>query len=92
MRSIKYECTKRILVPLGEDAIRREITLYIDWYNQNRPHQALGGRIPMDVYLGIEDEVICFETHDENAISVRLVVTRIRNRRHLPIVDLKRVA
>ncbi|MDP6381368.1 MAG: DDE-type integrase/transposase/recombinase, partial [Phycisphaerae bacterium] len=74
MRSIKDECTRRILVPLREDAIRREITFYIDWYNQRRPHQSLGGRIPMEVYFGIEEEIICLETRGENAISIRLVV------------------
>ena len=82
MRSIKDECTRRILVPLGEDGIRREVALFMNWYNQHRPHQSLGGRIPMDVYFGIEDEIIRFETRGENAISIRLEVTRIESRRH----------
>jgi transposase InsO family protein len=86
MRSIKDECTRRTLVPLSEDGIRREVTLYIDWYNQRRSHHSLGGRIPMEVYFGIEEEIICFETRGENAISIRLVITHIENRRHLPIV------
>jgi hypothetical protein len=46
----------------------------------------------MDVYFGIEDEIICFETRGENAISIRLEVTRIESRRHLPIIELKRAA
>ncbi len=40
----------------------------------------------MEVYFGIEEEIICFETRGENAISIRLVITHIENRRHLPIV------
>ncbi|MBW8034776.1 MAG: transposase family protein [Planctomycetes bacterium] len=92
MRSIKDECTRRILVPLREDAIRREITLYTDWYNQNRPHQSLGGRIPMDVYFGIEDEITRIETRGEDAVPIQLIVMRIKKRRHLPIVELKHVA
>jgi len=89
---MKEECTRRILVPLGEKAVRKELTLYINWHNQNRPHQALGGRIPMDVYFGIKDEIIRFKTRGEDAISIRLIVTRIENRRHLSIVELKRAA
>ncbi len=92
MRSIKDECTRRIIVPLGEDGIRREVALFMNWYNQHRPHQSLGGRIPMDVYFGIEDEIIRFETRGETAISIRLEVTRIESRRHLPIIELKRAA
>ncbi len=92
MRSIKDECTRRILVPLREDAIRREITFYIDWYNQNRPHQSLGGRIPMDAYFGIDDEITRFETRGEDAVPIQLIVTRFESRRHLPIVELKRAA
>ena len=92
MRSIKDECTRRILVPLGEDAIRREVTLYIDWYNQNRPHQSLGGRISTDVYFGIDDEFTRFETRGEHAVPIQLIVTRFESRRHLSIVELKRAA
>ena len=92
MRSIKDECTRRILVPLREDDIRKEITLYTDWYNQHRPHQSLGGRIPMDIYFGIEEDIVSFETRGENAISIRLAVTHIESRGHLPVVELKRAA
>ena len=92
IRSMKNECTRCILVPLREDGIRREITLYTDWYNQFRPHQAFGGRIPMDVYFGSEDEITHFETRGEDAVSISLVVTRLDGRRHLPIVELKRAA
>ena len=92
IRSIKNECTRRILVPLSLEGVRSEITLYINWYNQHRPHQALGGRIPMDVYYGIEDDITRLETRGEDANSIRLVVTRLDNRRHLPIVELKRAA
>ncbi len=92
IRSMKNECTRRILVPLSEKGIHSEITLYINWYNQHRPHQALGGRIPMDVYYGIEDDITRLKTRGEDANSIRLVVTRLDNRRHLPIVELKSAA
>ena len=92
IRSMKNECTRRILVPLSEDGIRREITLYINWYNQHRPHQTLGGRTPLEVYFGMEYEITRSETRGEDAVSISLVVTRLDGRRHLPIVELKRAA
>jgi transposase InsO family protein len=41
MRSMKNECTRRILVPLGLDAMRRELAFYVHWYNEHRPSMAL---------------------------------------------------
>jgi putative transposase len=52
MRSMKTECTRRMLVPLRLDAMRLEIALYVVWHNQHRPSQALGGRTPWEVYDG----------------------------------------
>jgi transposase InsO family protein len=49
MRSLKSECTRRILVPLQLEAMRRELALYVYWYNQHRPSMALGGRTPREV-------------------------------------------
>jgi hypothetical protein len=53
MRSLKTECTRRILVPLWLDAMRREIALYVVWHNQYRPSQALSGRTPWEVHAGL---------------------------------------
>ena len=43
--------------------MRRELNLYVSWYNGFRPHQGLDGRVPMDVYRGIlvshEDREAC---------------------------------
>jgi hypothetical protein len=32
------------------DEVRGELKLYCGWYNEHRPHQALGGRKPLEVY------------------------------------------
>jgi putative transposase len=53
IRSMKTECTRRMLVPVRLDAMRLEIRLYVLWYNQHRPNQALGGRTPCEVYEAI---------------------------------------
>ena len=52
IRSMKSECTRRILVPLALEAMRRELTMYVAWFNEHRPSQALGGRTPNEVYKG----------------------------------------
>lgn len=33
IRSLKEECTRRILVPLRGEAMCAEVAFYIDWYN-----------------------------------------------------------
>jgi transposase InsO family protein len=53
VRSMKSECTRRILVPLRLGAMRRAIASYAAWYAEHRPHMALGGRTPLEVYRGL---------------------------------------
>jgi len=50
IRSIKEECTRRILVPLRLEAMRTELSLYAGWYNEHRPHEWLEGKTPKEVY------------------------------------------
>ncbi len=50
MRSMKNECTRRILIPLTLDGMRREIALYVFWYNEFRPSMALAGKTPLEVF------------------------------------------
>ena len=35
-------------------SIRREVSLYIVWYNEHRPHSAVGGKTPKEVYDNLE--------------------------------------
>ena len=53
IRSMKNECTRRVLVPLAMEAMRRELTFYFAWYNEYRPSQAIGGRTPKEAYEGL---------------------------------------
>ena len=54
IRSMKNECTRHIRVPLQLEAMRREVGLYVTWYNEHRPNQALGGRTPREVHSDIQ--------------------------------------
>jgi transposase InsO family protein len=47
---LKNECTRVILVPLRNELFRREFMCYADWFNQDRPHSALDGKTPHEVY------------------------------------------
>lgn len=53
IKTIKDEYLRRITVPLRHRQMRGEIAVYIDWYNEHRPHTWLGGRTPNEVYHGL---------------------------------------
>jgi putative transposase len=52
IRTLKNECTRRLLVPYQRRAFRRELTLYIDWHNGHRPHDALDSATPDEIFFG----------------------------------------
>jgi putative transposase len=51
IRTLKHECTRRIIVPRLRSNFRREVTTFVDWYNQHRPHTTLGGSTPDEIYF-----------------------------------------
>jgi transposase InsO family protein len=53
IRTIKSECTRRLLIPYRRDSFRREMALFATWYNGHRPSEALDGRTPDEVYHGL---------------------------------------
>jgi hypothetical protein len=48
--TMKNEGTRRHLVSLRRETFRGELVLFIDWYNEYRPHTTLGGKTPEEVY------------------------------------------
>ena len=50
---MKEECTRRIVVPIDRMDFETEIFLWRDWYNSHRPHMALNGKTPDEVYFNL---------------------------------------
>jgi len=87
-RSLKTEGTRRIALPFGLAAMRKEIDLYAHWYNHHRPHRALNGRTPYEVC----DTTSAAPAHRATDNDLTLVVGFLEGRRHLPVVRLRRAA
>jgi transposase InsO family protein len=50
IQTVKNGCTRRLLVPYTNAAMRHELTLFSTWYNQERPHEWLAGATPDEAY------------------------------------------
>ncbi len=102
IRSMKQECTRCVLVPLSLAAMRREVRLYAIWYNTLRPHMTLVGKTPREVYDGrtLKRRRIEPRPHWTHGLrrrgaggdKVRLEVSYVEGRKHLPVVELRRAA
>jgi len=101
IRSMKQDALGRILVPLSLGGMRREVRAYSVWYNDHRPHTTLGGRAPRDV-CEKKRRRRRFEPRARwprgplrrgNAGDrLRVVVSYVEGRRHLPVIELRRAA
>ena len=103
IKSLKDEWLRRLVISLRFEAMRHDLSAYASWFNEHRPHQALGGSTPFEVYEGHTpaNQTRRFEPrtkwpvrHDEALSCVRLTlsVTYHHGRRHLPIIELKQAA
>ena len=92
--SLKDEWLRRICIPLRRDAMRREISSYICWFAEERPHQGLGGRTPKEAYEGVSARNgTTTEKQEPHAIPHSELVVRFHEgRKQLPIVELERAA
>gem|GEM_PF-2945926 len=90
MRSLKQECTLQIRVPQNPDDMRSILSLYLAWYNEFRPHQGLGGRVPMDLCLDIDTRADPIETREKDGVipSCSSPFSKINAINHLPMVHL----
>jgi putative transposase len=108
IRTLKTECTRRIVIPLDLKRFYAEITLYLKWYNEHRPHSSLEGRTPNEVSENRipRKELPRFETRprasptngekpiplSKRSTNLRLDISYLEDRKHLPIVTLRNAA
>ena len=91
IRTIKTECTRRILVPFRKRDMLAELKFYGRWYNEWRSHEALGGAAPNDVY-NRRRRSRRHKVRGKRAVRLVLDVGRFAGRRHLPVVRLRKAA
>ena len=82
--------------------MRREVHLYGIWYNTQRPHMGLAGKTPHEVYASRTARRRRFEPRPHwphrlrrrgaGGDTVRLEVSYVEGRKHLPVIDLLRAA
>jgi transposase InsO family protein len=102
IRSMKDECTRLLLTPMSLAGMRRELRLYTIWYNTQRTHMGLGGKTPQEVYEGRARRRRRFEPRPRwphgrhrrktGGDKFDLDVTYIEDRKHLPVIELRRAA
>jgi transposase InsO family protein len=51
IRTMKAEALRRILVPRDRRPFRREVSLFVEWYNGHRPHSASQAASPDEIYF-----------------------------------------
>jgi hypothetical protein len=87
--------SSRLLIAFFADKVRtcrwlqRRLGVFRDWYNEVRPHQALGGRTPEEAWAGTErPEPEAILAHDaQPEITVRR--KRFRGDHGLPVFDIR---
>ena len=103
IKSLEEEWLRRLIIPLRLDAMRSDLSVYMSWFNEHRPHQSLEGRTPREVYyhLAPANAARRFEPREKwptrrqrGAPGPRtaFVVSYYEGRRQLPIFELRQAA
>jgi hypothetical protein len=80
----------------------RELDSFTTWYNEYRPHMGLAGATPDEIYRGARSarDGLRFEPRPkypargcklraQKGTHLDLLVTRLRGKAHLPIIELR---
>src|SRR6516162_3447908 len=111
IQTLKRDCTRRLIVPYSDAAMKTELLPFQSWYNRYRPHETLRGAGPDEVYARVA--AACAKPRFEprgkwparspcaaprakidgrRGARLELHVSYVEGRRHMPIVELERVA
>ena len=90
--SLKSEYLRRILVPMRLTDIRHELSRYLAWHHDHRPHETLNNRTPMEAYLGMKPRGVAASRQPARDSPLALHVTFLDDHRRLPIVTLSAAA
>jgi transposase InsO family protein len=52
IRTSKDDCTRRLVVLFRSVALERELSLFVVWYNADRPHETLHAQTPDEAHFG----------------------------------------
>ena len=103
-RTIKSEGLRRILLPLRAEQMLIEVELVVRWYNELRPHRRFDGATPAEIKAAVVPATkrprfetrsrypVTAELRAERGVVLELDVTYLEQRRHLPVVGLRRAA
>ena len=103
IKSLKQEWLRRLIIPLRLERMRNDLSAYAFWFNEHRPHQALNGCTPREVF---EHRIPANQSRhfelrpgwsaDQGdalpCVHLTLSVTYHERRKHLPIIELKQAA
>jgi transposase InsO family protein len=105
MKTLKDEGLRRIVVPFRLEEMVREVDLFVDWYNTERPHMSLRGATPSEIERGVRSarDGPRFETRKsyptrdvelraDAGTAVELCVRCCEGRAHLPVIEVRAAA
>jgi len=111
IKSLKNEGTRKITVPFRLDAMRLELSYYVNWYNDFRPHSYIDGKTPKELFedlvpanskpryeprsrwpRGSSCAAPQAKIKGNPGAEFVLIIGFLEGRRHLPMIELKRVA
>jgi putative transposase len=107
-RTLKGECTRRIIVPFRQKTMLDVVVAYADWFNGERPHRGIDRATPDECYDAVTPahQQLWLETRPRyplpedfkgevlrvDASNLVLRLRHVDGLPHLPIVDLERAA
>ena len=78
------------VLPVGISSLQRRLDRYRTWYNEHRPHAALDGRTPEEVWDGVDmPEAIPIRATDPDQIIMNVERRSYCGDRSLPIIMIR---